>query len=75
MKFIDDAIERPMLVDEVSKTEFYIGTSKNTKLTTEANWRIKRIWQVGSVWYFGFPDGDQNFSWVWEDRDTYTYSA
>jgi hypothetical protein len=68
-------IEAPLLVDEVSSTEFYIGLSKNTKEIGKANWRIKRIWKVGGVWNFGFPNGNQNFEFVWDDRDTYTYSA
>ena len=68
-------IERPMLVDEVSDTEFYIGYSQNTKQQDKNNWRIKRIWKVGSVWNFGFPDGNQNFEFKWDLRDTYTYSA
>ena len=68
-------IERPMLVDEVSDTEFYIGYSQNTPIKDTNNWRIKRIWQVGSVWNFGFPDGNQNFVFNWDLRDTYTYSA
>jgi len=41
--------EAPLLVDEVSKTEYYVGESDNTRLQGENNWRIKRIWQVGNV--------------------------
>ena len=67
--------EAPFLVDEVSKTEFYIGESDNTRLQDKNNWRIKRIWQVGSVWNFGFPDGNQDYLWEWDLRDTYTYHA
>ncbi len=67
--------EAPFLVDEVSKTEFYIGESDNSRLQDKNNWRIKRIWQVGNVWNFGFPDGNQDYIWNWADRDTYTYQA
>ena len=67
-------LEAPVLVDEVSSTEYYIGQSKNSKVLDKANWRIKRIWKVGSVWNFGFPDGNQDFKFVWDLRDTYTYS-
>jgi hypothetical protein len=65
----------PRLIDEVSKTEFYIGESDNTRLQDKDNWQIKRIWQVGSVWNIGFPEGNQDYIWNWDDRDTYTYHA
>lgn len=67
--------EAPFLVDEVSSTEFYIGESNNTRYQDKNNWRIKRIWQVGNVWNFGFPDGNQDYVWNWDLRDTYTYQA
>ena len=68
-------IEAPLLVDEVSSTEYYIGESKNTSNIYRDNWRIKRIWKVGNVWNFGFPNGNQDFIFQWELRDTYTYST
>jgi len=68
-------INEPLLVDEVNSTEFYVGKSKNTKSQNKPNWQIKRIWKVGNVWNFGFPDGNQDFKFVWDLRDTYTYSA
>ena len=61
------------LVDELSSTEYYLGTSKNFSDPAAANWRIKRIWKVGSVWKFEFPDGNQNFKWVWDERLSYLY--
>lgn len=67
-------IDVPVLVDEVSSTEYYIGQSINTKQRNESNWRIKRIWKVGTVWNFGFPNGDQDFKYQWDLRDTYTYT-
>ena len=72
-KVYDHDIESPLLVDEVSDTEFYIGYSNNTRYENKGNWRIKRIWKVGSVWNFGFPNGDQNFTFIWDERDSYTY--
>lgn len=68
-------LEAPMLIDELSSTEYYIGESDNTRKKTEGNWRIKRIWKVGNVWHFGFPNGNQDYVFVWDDRDTYTYHA
>lgn len=72
---IQHDFETPFLVDEVSSTEFYIGYSKNSSSRSAANWRIKRIVQISSVWNFEFPDGNQNFVFVWDDRDTYDYHA
>lgn len=66
-------IEAPMLIDEVSSTEYYVGESNNTKDINKNNWRIKRIWKVGFVWYMGFPNGNQDYDFVWDDRDTYIY--
>lgn len=65
----------PFLVDEVSSTEFYIGESDNTRYQDKDNWQIKRIWKVGNVWNFGFPEGNQDYIWNWELRDTYIYQA
>jgi hypothetical protein len=64
-----------MLVDELSSIEYYVGVSKNTKNQNKANWRIKKIWKDGTTWRFEFPEGDQDFKWVWDERMTYTYSA
>lgn len=68
-------IEAPLLVDEISSTEYYVGQSDNTRLIGEGNWRIKRIWKVGNVWNFGFPNGNQGFIFDWDIRDSYTYHA
>lgn len=67
--------EPVLLIDELSSTEIYIGTSQNTNNLSKANWRIKQIIKVGSVWNIGFPNGDQSYSFVWDDRFGYTYSA
>lgn len=62
-----------MLVDEVSSTEFYIGTTNKNKDTSAEVWRIKKIWKDGNVWNFGFPNGDQSYTFIWSARDTLTY--
>lgn len=67
--------EAPLLVHEVSDTEYYIGESDNSRLETRENWRIKRIWRLNGVWNFGFPNGNQDYIWNWYLRDTYTYHA
>lgn len=66
-------IKPPFLVDEVSSTEYYIGTSRNFSDGTYEKWRIQRIWKIGSVWNFGYPDGDQSFNYMWSKRFDYMY--
>lgn len=67
-------IEPYLLVDETSTTEYYIGTSRSFSDPAKANWRIKRIMKIGNIWKFQYPNGDQRFQFVWDDRFTYTYS-
>jgi hypothetical protein len=68
-------IDPVKLVDVVSSTIIYIGISNNTKNTTKAVWRIQKISQIATVWNFEFPNGDQDFKYVWDLRDSYSYSA
>ena len=67
-------IEPTTLIDTASSTDFYIGTSRSFTDPAKGNWRIKRIWQVGTVWFEGYPDGDQGFIFIWDLRAGYTYS-
>jgi hypothetical protein len=67
-------IDPAMLVDEISSTEYYVGISNNSKDTNKAVWRIKKIWKDGTTWKFDFPDGRQEFVFVWNDRLSYTYA-
>ena len=68
-------IIQPKLVDIVSPTIIYIGISNNVKSTAAMNWRIQKISQTGTVWNFEFPNGDQDFKYVWGLRASYTYSS
>ena len=67
-------VKPPMLVHEVSDTEYYIGTSRRFSAEDDEKWRIQRIWKVGAVWNFGYPNGDQSFSYQWSGRFGYSYS-
>jgi len=68
-------IEPITLIDEVSGEEFYIGISNNGRDTSRSIWRIKKIWKDGTTWRIEFPDGDQSYKYIWNDRITgYTYS-
>jgi hypothetical protein len=66
-------IEPYVLIDQVSPVEFIIGTSRSFSDTTLPNWRIKQIILNATVWVTGYPNGDQNFKFIWEDRAGYTY--
>lgn len=66
--------EPPMLIDELSTEEYYVGTSRNSNNQASSNWKIKRIWKVGNVWLTGYPNGDQGFNYVWDDRYSYVYN-
>lgn len=68
-------VDPVMLVDEISSTEYYIGISRNTKDQTKQHWKIRKIWKDGTTWRFEYPNGDQRFQFVWNDRLSYTYSA
>lgn len=63
------------LIDEASSDEFYIGTSINGRSTSRPTWKIKKIWKDGNIWRVEFPNGDQSYTFIWNDRATgYTYS-
>ncbi len=67
-------IDAVTLIDEHSDTEFYIGVSKNGGDTTKPIWRIRRIKKTGNVWCIcGYPNSDQDFIFIWDNRLTYTY--
>ena len=61
------------LIDEVSSDEIYIGNSSGGKDGNASNWLIKKIWKDGTIWNIGFPNGDQSFKFIWNDRASYTY--
>jgi hypothetical protein len=67
-------IDPILLVDELSSTEFYVGRSINSNDTSKANWRIERIQKIGSTWKFEFPDGNQSYDFIWDNRFTYSYN-
>lgn len=69
-----DYVREPFtLIDEKSETEFFIGVSVEFKDKSKPMWRIKRIWKTGNIWNFGFPDGNQDYKFIWNNRETYNY--
>jgi hypothetical protein len=67
-------VEPAQIIDELSATEYYVGQSINGSDAAASTWKIKRIWKVSTIWHIGFPNGDQDFKYVWDNRFTYTYS-
>lgn len=62
------------LVHEYSPTEYYVGVSTNGSDTSKANWQIKKMSKSGDIWTVNrFPNGDQSFKYVWDDRLIYIY--
>lgn len=67
-------VEPITLIHEYSSTEYYIGISNNGRDTSKNVWQIKRIVKNGDVWSVTqFPDGNQTFNYVWDNRLIYTY--
>lgn len=67
-------IEPITLIHEVSTTVFYIGVSINGRDTSKPIWKIKKIEKEGDVWNVTkFPNGNQNYSFIWDDRVSLTY--
>jgi hypothetical protein len=67
------SVESPFIIDEVSDTEIYIGKSISDSNTGRPVWRIKQVKKVATVWKFGYANGDQSFSSIWDNRYGYTY--
>jgi hypothetical protein len=62
------------LIHEYSTTEFYIGISINGADTGTAHWSIRKISKTGTVWMVTqYPNGNQNFNFIWDERLLYTY--
>jgi hypothetical protein len=63
----------PILIDEVSSTETYIGTANQGIEETASDWQIMKMTVVGTVTDFKVPAGVKPKHGVWADRTTYTY--
>ena len=65
--------ESPTRIDVISDIMYYLGWAKHGTLEDEAKWKIKRIYQIGTVWYQEFADGNEFYDNVWDDRSVLTY--
>lgn len=60
-------------IDEVTDELFYIGVSNNGNSTDRPIWNIKKIEKIGTEWRVSFPEGKQQFKFVWDERYLYDY--
>ncbi len=74
MNEIPEPKESYILVDVVSDDEIYTGTSNWGNNPDKSCWKIKKVWKDGTVWKMGFPNKKQTHSFIWDERNTYTYS-
>jgi hypothetical protein len=63
----------PYIYVDQSGTTKYTGTSQNSNNGGVAVWKIKKEWKVGNVTLMGFPNGSQDFIFIWNNRVGYTY--
>ena len=62
------------LIDEVSTQLYSIGTSNFGNASNSAVWKIKKIEKIGNVWSLAaYPDGNQDYKFVWDERGNYNY--
>jgi hypothetical protein len=66
-------IEPYTFTDNASGGTKYFGMSASFPRTDVPVWRIKKEWTVGTVTYMGFPDGNQEFKFIWDCRTSYNY--
>lgn len=64
-------IEPYVLTEVVNEELIYVGTSNMGNIPDFKCWKIKKIWKDGDIWYMGFPNGDQSFSFIWDERKNY----
>lgn len=61
-------------IDEASSTITYIGKALLAEATSAATWQIIKFEIVGTETIKSYPDGDPQYTFVWDDRATYTYN-
>lgn len=76
---LEDSIETRSMamkiaVDEASATVTYVGEASTGAALSAALWRIKRITVSGTVTIIEWANGNGNFTNVWNNRASLTYS-
>ena len=66
-------LEPYVLIDGLTGTTRYIGTSLTINDMDGTIWRIKKELIIGNIQYMRFPNGDQSYAYAWSGRTGYTY--
>lgn len=68
----EDAIR----VDDVGSlgTTVYVGYNKNGAADADSTWKIMKVTVVGDITTMKYPNGSKAYSYVWNNRASYTYS-
>lgn len=66
--------EFPVRIEEVNDFLYYLGWAELNSDEAEPVWKIRRIRQIGSVWYQEFAYGNQFFRYKWVDRAILPYA-
>ena len=64
---------QPYVFIDVVGTTKYTGISISFGDGKKAVWQLKKEWASGKATLMGFPDGKQDFAYVWNNRTGYTY--
>jgi len=62
-----------VLVDEDNPAIIYVGEAQPGALPSTPVWRIKQILTAGSKRYIRYVNGDSGYSYIWDNRSSYTY--
>ena len=63
-----------VLVDDAGSGVTYIGNALPGTTTSSANWKIKRMTEVGADITIVWADGDSLYDNVWDNRASLSYS-
>ena len=66
--------EFPTRIDEVSTTLFYLGWAELNTVESEPSWKIRRIQQIGNVWFQEYSFGNQFYRYKWSQRANLPYA-
>lgn len=72
-KFVDE-VNYKTIINEVDSSTTYVGKALIGTATSEAKWQIKKIITSGTNTQITYAEGSDNFSYVWDNRTSYTYS-
>jgi len=61
-------------LDQVSDILVYKAYALTGSLTSESTWSIAKYAKSGDVWTTTYPNADDTYSYIWNDRLSYLYS-